>query len=94
MKLLLALLILLAIGIGLSALIPVLTVGFAFVLVLGCFFVWLLPILIIATSDKTTGAEKVAWILAIIFLSWFAWIFYFLLAPLKEKPYYRDYRYD
>ena len=39
--------------------------------------------LIIACSDKTTGGEKLAWILAIIFLSWFAWIFYFLLAPLK-----------
>jgi threonine/homoserine/homoserine lactone efflux protein len=56
-------------------------------------FIWFLPILIIATSDKTTGSEKLAWILAIVFLSWFAWIFYFLLAPLKRKSYYRDYRY-
>ena len=93
MKLLLALLILLAIAMAASALIPVLTAGFALAVVVGCFLIWLLPILIIASSDKTTGAEKVAWILAIIFLSWFAWIFYFLLAPLKQKPYYRDYRY-
>lgn len=93
MKLLFALLILFAIGLGLIALIPVLSIGLAFAVVLGCVFIWLLPILIIATSDKTTGGEKAAWILAIIFLSWFAWIFYFLLAPLKQKPSYREYRY-
>lgn len=93
MKLLVAFLIFFAIAFGLTALIPILTVGLAFALVLGCFFIWLLPILIIATSDKTTGGEKLAWILAMVFLSWFAWIFYFLLAPLKERPYYREYRY-
>lgn len=93
MKFLLALMILIALAFGLTALVPILTIGLAFVFVLGCFFIWLLPILIIATSDKTTGGEKAAWILAIIFLSWFAWIFYFLLAPLKEKPRYREYRY-
>lgn len=67
------------------ALIPVLTVGLVVVLVGGVFFIWLLPILIIAASDETTGGEKAAWILAIIFLSWFAWVFYFLLAPLKPR---------
>ena len=46
---------------------------------------WLLPIIIIASSHKTTGSEKLAWILAVIFISWFAWIFYLLLAPLKKK---------
>jgi hypothetical protein len=51
-----------------------------------------LPILIIAGSDRVTTGEKVAWILAIIFLSWFAWIFYFLLAPLRRpEPRYRYY---
>jgi predicted membrane channel-forming protein YqfA (hemolysin III family) len=67
------------------ALIPVLTVGLVVLTVGGVFFIWLLPILIIAASDETTGGEKAAWILAIIFLSWFAWIFYFLLAPLKPR---------
>ena len=47
--------------------------------------VWLLPILIIVTSSKTTGGEKLAWVLAIFFVSWFAWIFYMLLAPVKNK---------
>lgn len=48
-------------------------------------FVWLLPILIIIGSGKTTGGEKLAWVLAVIFVSWFAWIFYALLAPIKNR---------
>jgi hypothetical protein len=47
--------------------------------------VWLLPILIIISSGKTTGGEKLAWVLAVVFVSWFAWIFYMLLAPIKNK---------
>ena len=76
--------------IGLALLIPVVSVGFVLVSSLGVFFIWLLPILIIAASDKTGAGEKFCWILAIIFLSWFAWIFYFFLAPLKrvERDYY------
>jgi hypothetical protein len=93
MKLLVAILIVLALPFALVALIPILSIGVAFAAVCGGFLIWLLPILIIASSDKTTGGEKIAWILAIIFLSWFAWIFYFLLAPIKEKPYCREYRY-
>jgi hypothetical protein len=93
MKLLVGLLIVIATPFALMALIPILSFGVALAVVFGSFFIWLLPILIIASSDKTTGVEKLAWILAIVFLSWFAWIFYFLLAPIKEKPYYREYRY-
>jgi hypothetical protein len=48
-------------------------------------FVWLLPILSILSSSKTSGNEKLAWILAVLFISWFAWIFYLLLAPLRKK---------
>lgn len=48
-------------------------------------FIWLLPLLIIISSSKTTGGEKLAWLLAVIFISWFAWIFYLLLAPIKKK---------
>ncbi len=70
---------------------PVLTFGLALLFMVGIFFVWLLPILIIADSEKTCGGEKAAWILTIIFLSWFAWIFYFLLAPVKPKPRYYYY---
>ena len=48
-------------------------------------FIWLLPLLIIISSGKTTGGEKLAWVLAVLFISWFAWIFYLLLAPIKKK---------
>lgn len=50
--------------------------------------IWLLPIVLIAVSDRTCGKEKAAWILAVIFISWFAWIFYLLLAPLKPRRAY------
>lgn len=48
-------------------------------------FIWLLPFIVIIFSSKTSGREKLAWLLAVIFISWFAWIFYWLLAPLKRK---------
>ncbi len=48
-------------------------------------FVWLIPLISILFSGKTTGSEKLAWILAVLFISWFAWIFYLLLAPIKKK---------
>lgn len=47
--------------------------------------IWLLPFIMIISSRKTTGSEKLAWILAVIFISWFAFIFYLLLAPIKKK---------
>lgn len=93
MKVLSALLVLVATVVGFVLLIPVVGFVLAVSIPLGALFIWFLPILIIATSDKTTGGEKVAWILAIVFLSWFAWIFYFLLAPIKERDDYRRYRY-
>lgn len=98
MKFLTALLVVLAVCLGAMVLIPIIGIGLALTIPVAGFLIWLLPILIIACSDRTTGGEKLAWILAIIFLSWFAWIFYFLLAPLKQKPHYarcssRPYRY-
>lgn len=47
--------------------------------------VWLTPFLIILGSNKTGGGEKVSWLLAVFFISWFVWIFYFLLAPIKPE---------
>jgi hypothetical protein len=89
MKFLTALFVLVALGIGLMLLIPVLGFALALTVPLGWLLIWLLPILIIVCSNKTTGGEKLAWILAIVFLSWFAWIFYFLLAPIKRRSEYR-----
>jgi uncharacterized protein with PQ loop repeat len=48
-------------------------------------FIWLLPILLILRSQKTNRAEKLFWVLAVLFVSWFAWIAYVLLAPIGDK---------
>lgn len=48
------------------------------------FIIWLIPVILILLSSKTSGGEKLAWVLLVIFVSWFAWIFYLLLAPLKQ----------
>lgn len=88
MNVLVTLLVLALICCGVVLLIPVVTVGAMVMVSAGFLLLWLLPILIIADSGKTSGGEKLAWILAIVFLSWFAWIFYFLLAPIKSKPRY------
>jgi len=92
MKLLTVILIIVAVAFGLTVGLPLLAAGLGLAVSLGCLFLWLLPFLIIATSDKTTGLEKLAWLLAMIFLSWFAWVFYWLLAPLKAKDDYADSR--
>ncbi len=84
---------------GALALIPLAAMGVGIVMGVLCIAIWLVPFWIIATSDVTTGFEKIAWLLAMICLSWFAWIFYFFLAPLKPKRRYTrfdddDYFYD
>ncbi|MES9868193.1 MAG: hypothetical protein ABW090_04490 [Sedimenticola sp.] len=47
--------------------------------------IWLLPIILILKSGKTSGGEKLLWLLAVLFISWFAWIFYLLLAPIGSR---------
>lgn len=47
--------------------------------------IWLLPIVFILKSDKTLGSEKLFWLLAVLFVSWFAWILYALLAPISTR---------
>ncbi|WP_462160179.1 hypothetical protein [Pseudoalteromonas sp. GB56] len=49
--------------------------------------VWLLPAILIARSNKTSGTEKLLWILVQVFLFWFTWVVYIFAAPInKEKP--------
>jgi len=81
----------LAIIVGAVVLIPVLGVVLGLAVTLGGVLLWLLPIVLIAASDKVGTAEKVLWILAIIFLSWFAWIFYLLFAPVFDRPHRPSY---
>jgi hypothetical protein len=75
-----------AVVVGAVLLIPVLGVVLGLAVAFGGVLLWLLPIVIIAASDKVGTAEKVLWILAIIFLSWFAWILYFFFAPVFDRP--------
>ena len=90
MKIFSGLMLIILVVVGLALLVPVITLGMALLGGLAVFFIWLLPMLIIAASDKTTTGEKICWILAILCLSWFAWVFYFFLAPIKPR---RDYYY-
>ncbi|WP_251358671.1 hypothetical protein [Kangiella sp. TOML190] len=48
-------------------------------------FLYILPILLILLSKKTVASEKLGWILAIWFISWFAWIFYLIFAPIQDR---------
>lgn len=48
-------------------------------------FIWVLPILVILGSNKTTCSEKFGWIAAILFISWFAWIFYAIFGPVNKS---------
>jgi len=74
-----------ALIVGAVLLIPVLGVVLGLAVAFGSVLLWLLPIVLIAASDKVGTAEKILWILAIIFLSWFAWIFYFFFAPVFDR---------
>lgn len=53
--------------------------------ILAIALIWFFPVFMVITSGKTSSREKIAWVLAIIFISWFAWVIYLLLAPLKKK---------
>ena len=44
--------------------------------------IWLLPFILVIRSDKTTGMEKLVWVLLMFFFSWFIWIIYAIVAPL------------
>jgi hypothetical protein len=47
--------------------------------------IWWLPVILILRSDRTSGVEKLIWVLLIFFFSWFVWILYLLVAPVEEK---------
>jgi len=91
MKVLGALLTAIVVVVAVLVLLPLVGAGLAILFSLGGVLLWVLPIVIIAVSDKVTTSEKVLWILAIVFLAWFACIFYFFFAPLFGRP--EEYRY-
>ena len=46
---------------------------------------WLTPLIIILRSKKVSSNEKIAWLLATLFVSWVSFIIFLLLAPIKPK---------
>ena len=48
--------------------------------------IWIIPTFMVALSNKTFGKEKVTWIIAVLAVSWFSWMFYFIIAPVIERP--------
>jgi len=54
-----------------------------FIILIGI-LIYAFPVLHIISSSKVRGGEKVAWLIAVLFISWFAYIFFLLLAPLKN----------
>lgn len=48
-------------------------------------FFYLLPALLILFSKKAGGLEKCLWIARVPLISWFSWIMFIYLAPLKRE---------
>ncbi|WP_298774606.1 hypothetical protein [uncultured Shewanella sp.] len=44
---------------------------------------WIAPMAFIACSSKISKFEKIAWVVAIIFISWFAFVVYLLVRKIK-----------
>lgn len=47
--------------------------------------IWLAPLIDIALSRKVDRDEKLVWIFLCLALSWFCWILFYALAPVKQK---------
>ncbi|KFZ36487.1 hypothetical protein HR45_16020 [Shewanella mangrovi] len=56
-----------------------------FPLLLVLLFCWLIPITIISRSQNVGRQEKLAWIVATLFISWICLILFMLIAPLKPN---------
>lgn len=89
MKLLLTILL---IGVALAVFGPVIAAAVGFAFMIGATLLWFAPFVLILFSDRAGGAEKFGWILLMIFFSWFAWIFYFLFAPIGRPRNRIDHR--
>ena len=59
--------------------------GSFFIILLVVAFFWILPLVHIAVSKRSQGGEKLGWLLAVLFISWLAWIFFLIFAPI-QKP--------
>jgi hypothetical protein len=48
------------------------------------FFLYILPIIIIATNKKLSQLEALAWCAGVVFFGWLAFIIYLFLAPSRD----------
>lgn len=46
------------------------------------FVFWLLPLVAVGFSDRSTGMEKKLWMVLCFYLTWVGWMLHYLLAPL------------
>jgi len=54
-----------------------------FPLLIVLFIMWVMPIILIARSQKVGRQEKLAWIVACLCISWICLLLFMLIAPLK-----------
>lgn len=47
--------------------------------------IWLLPILDVYRSNKISNDERIFWLFACVFVSWWAWVCFYLFAPVFKK---------
>ncbi len=47
--------------------------------------VWGIPLGFIISDPIISTKERIIWIFAVIFVSWFAWLLYFLVAPVLPR---------
>ena len=45
---------------------------------------WFLPILLVAKNRNIKSDKKMLWIVAVVFLSWIAWILCTIFAPVSR----------
>lgn len=54
-------------------------------LILLPFIIWILPVILISTSSRASPRERLAWVLLVVFISWFSWALYLIFAPVRKE---------
>lgn len=51
---------------------------------------WGIPLGFILSDPIISRKERIIWVFAVVFVSWFAWLLYFLVAPVLPRERYYD----
>ena len=57
-------------------------IGLILILTIGLF--WVIPLVMLIKSNRTSGGTKMLWVLAYVFVAWLAWLAYILLVPKRQ----------